>query len=116
MHGAGLLLQREEWQDAWLAHEAGEAQATAEEALEAAGAWEPAPSALLMDADDDAVFGVRVGQRSAAGRPAWQVITAMTFAWASSPSCLLNFTVPGDSLDCSLARQMHLQHEVRNPS
>jgi len=67
--------QREGWRDAWLAGEAGEAQAVAEEALEAPGAWDPAPAAWLMDADaDDAVFGGASGPDGAdAARPAWQV-------------------------------------------
>ena len=72
-------LQREEWQDAWLAHEAGEAQATVEEALKAPGAWEPAPSAWLTDADDPAVFGVDAGTADAASGPAWQV-TSLTLS------------------------------------
>ena len=71
---AVLSAQREEWRDAWLAGEAGEAEAVAEEALEAPGAWDPAPAAWLMDADDDAVFGDASGPNGAhATRPAWQV-------------------------------------------
>ncbi len=76
------LAQREEWRDAWLAGEAGEAQAVAEEALEAPGAWDPAPAAWLMDADDDAaVFGGGSGPDGAdATRPAWQVGAHAVFA------------------------------------
>ena len=68
-----LVAQREEWRDAWLAGEAGEAQAVAEGALEAPGAWDPAPATWLMDSDDDALFGNSGQDGARATRPAWQV-------------------------------------------
>ena len=81
MSAPHLRVQREEWRDAWLAGEAGEAQAAMEEALEAPAAWDPAPAAWSVEADDDAIFGGGSGADGAhATRLAWKV-RSRTLKW-----------------------------------
>ena len=43
------MLQREEWRDAWLSAEAGEAESALEEALDSDDAWQRPSHTTLLD-------------------------------------------------------------------
>lgn len=44
-----FMLQREEWRDAWLSAEAGEAESALEEALDSDDAWQRPSHTTLLD-------------------------------------------------------------------